>query len=402
MPLPDTTDQKYLEAAEDYPLDLLGRRRFAICGSEPRVQNMRYPVCTPTLGPREEALVADAVRTSWISGKGKYVQQFEEMFAAKVGAKYGCATNSGFTALHLALHALGAPSYDPVIMPTFTMIATANAAKLAGHSFKLTDCDKYYAMDYNDLGLLLQKGDPAAIMPVPIYGHPVAMNTIEAMADGVPIIYDNAEAHGALYRGEPIGGRGLASCYSFFGNKTITTGEGGMVVSNDRGFIDLCRNLADVAFSPERHFWHRRLGVNYRMTNMQAAIGVAQCERFDELVGARMANGRHYRELLSDVAGLTFHPQAEWATSSHWMVGVEVNQDSPVTRDRLRYLLAARGIETRTYFIPLHLQPVYADPLQRFPESERLASQGLYLPSSSSLTAEDREWIAQQIREVME
>ena len=241
-------------------------------------------------------------------------------------------------------------------------------------------------------------------MPVHIYGHPVDMDAIEEIAEkhGITIIYDAAEAHGALYKGKPIGGRGLASCYSFYGNKIITTGEGGMVTTNNKEFADLVRNLKDVSFSTERHFWHKRLGYNFRMTNLAAAVGVAQVDRFEELVEKHISNAKRYIELLKDVKGLTLPKTANWATNVYWMFGFKVEPEFGMTRDQLRQFLADRGIETRTFFVPMHLQPYYQRLTEHYPVSERLSERGMYIPSSSKLTPDQMGKVVDAIKEAYE
>jgi perosamine synthetase len=202
------------------------------------------------------------------------------------------------------------------------------------------------------------------------------------------IINDWAEAHGAKYKGKPIGGRGLASCYSFYANKIITTGEGGMVVSNNKKFIELARNLKDVAFSTERHFWHKRLGYNFRMTNLTAAVGLAQTEQYHKLVKTRIDHARYYMKMLAKVPGIKFPRTAPWAKNAYWMFGFEVLPQFGMNRDELREYMAKNGIETRTYFVPLNLQPYYYrfNKGKKFPMAERLSQTGLYIPSASSLT----------------
>lgn len=393
----------------DYDIEQLGDRRRCIPGPEPIWPDSvprRIPVCEPDLKGNEAAYVNQTVQSSWISSKGSFIDRFERDFSAKVGATYGCAVNSGTSALALCMAALNINSQSTVIIPTFTMAATAFAPSYLSAELCLTDADQHYCMAEGQLlGAIsmchtLTKGPPSAIVPVHIYGHPCDMDAIEHNARDIPVIYDNAEAHGTLYKGEPIGGRGLACAYSFFGNKTLTTGEGGMVVSNNKEFIDVCRNMRDMSFSSERHFWHKRLGYNFRMTNMQAAVGVAQTERYEQLVSKRQENGWHYYELLKDVPGISLQPQAAYAKSSHWMVGIEVDKYTyGMSRDELRQHLANNGVETRSYFIPIHLQPLYYQQFsgERFHVAEHLSERGLYLPSSSLLTAEDRQYVASVI-----
>lgn len=387
----------------DYNIADLRDRADCIPTSEPHYP-VKIPVCEPDLRGNESEYVNKALRSTWISSRGEYLDRFEEEFAAKVGAKYAVAVNSGTSALMLTMAALGIGPGDEVIVPTFTMVSTVNSFVYLGATPVFVDCDEYYQMKVSDIKAKITR-KTKAILPVHIYGHPVDIDMIEKVAtDGraIPVIYDAAEAHGALYFSRPIGGAGLATCYSFYGNKILTTGEGGMVVSNDKDFIDLCRNLKDVSFSTERHFWHKRLGYNFRMTNLQAAIGLAQTERFDELVSYHKINREMYSP-LENIEGLSFQPEADWATSSWWMVGIEVNKSRfGFTRDELRIMLAQRGIETRTYFVPMHLQPLYYRPGERYPKAEQLSRDGLYLPSSSILVKHQIEEVVSSIQEIHE
>jgi len=247
-------------------------------------------------------------------------------------------------------------------------------------------------------------GRTRAILPVHTYGHPVDMDALHQVADrrGVPIVEDAAEAHGAEYKGRRAGGLGAAGCFSFYGNKLITTGEGGMITTDDKEIALLAWNLRDHAFSEERHFWHKLVGYNYRMTNLQGAVGLAQLEQLDGLVAARRRNAAHYTRLLSGIPGITTPPEAPWAKSVFWMYGILVDaQAYGMDRDQLRRVLADRGVETRTFFIPMHCQPVYWQRFrgERYPVAERLCRDGFYLPSASSLSAEEIDYVAGVIRE---
>ncbi|MCB0182332.1 MAG: DegT/DnrJ/EryC1/StrS family aminotransferase, partial [Anaerolineae bacterium] len=230
------------------------------------------------------------------------------------------------------------------------------------------------------------------IIPVHIYGHPVDMDPLMALADqnGIFVMEDAAEAHGAEYKGRRAGSLGHAAGFSFYANKIITTGEGGMITTNDAELADLTRNLRDHAFSTERHFWHQFIGFNYRMTNLQAAVGVAQTEQLANFVARRRQNAALYTSLLKAIPGIVTPPEAEYVKNVFWMYSILVEDEFGMTRDQLRGFLAKHGIETRTFFIPMHLQPIYYDQFkgQRYPVAEMLCERGFYLPSSSSLTSE--------------
>jgi perosamine synthetase len=388
-----------MQPVRDYDISELGDKEKIIPGAEPVLNRAGkvIPVCVPDLRGNESAYVSQAVDSTWISSRGEFLDKFEALFAQKVGAKYAIAVNSGTSALHLALAALGIGPGDEVIVPDATMVSTAFAVSYLGATPVFVDCDEYYQINPELVKSAINE-NTKAILPVHIYGHPVDCDTLESL--GVPVIYDTAESHGALYKNRPIGGRGLASCYSFYGNKIITTGEGGMITTNDEEFAKVSRNLKDVAFSKVRHFWHTRLGYNFRMTNMQAAIGLAQTERFDTLVRARQLNAQYYMEGLKDLP-LRMPKTASWATNVYWMFGFEVQPEFGMTRDELRKFMADRGVETRTFFVPMHLQPYYFDHKEysNFPISERLCERGMYVPSSSNLTIEEMDLVISTIKD---
>ena len=360
------------------------------------------PVCEPTLDGNELKYVQQAVETNWISSAGGFIRDFEARFAEECGAKYGIACANGTVALHLALATLGLEPGDEVIIPAFTMIATINAVTYCGATPVLVDNElDFWQMDVEDVARNITPRTKA-IIPVHIYGHPVDMDALNELAcrHGITVIEDAAEAHGAEYKGRRTGGLGAAAAFSFYGNKILTTGEGGMITTNDQDIARLAWNLRDHAFSSERHFWHKFVGFNYRMTNLQAAVGLAQVERLNELVAARRRNAAHYTSLLRDIPGITTPPEAPWAKNVFWMYGIMVERDSfGMNRDQLRSVLADNGIETRTFFIPMHCQPVYWNTFkgQRFPVAERLCRDGFYLPSSSSLTINEIERVAAAI-----
>lgn len=402
----------------ELPLDKLGDRAGIIPGHEPELQltipripvtepelgSKIIPVCEPTLGGNELKYVTDCIETNWISSAGKYITRFEEQFAHKCGARYGIACANGTVALHLALATMGIGPGDEVILPTFTMIATMNAITYTGATPVLIDSQ----LDtWNmDVAQLESKITPRtrAIIPVHTYGHPVDMDRVMEVArkHNLYVIEDAAEAHGAEYKGRKIGGIGDATCFSFYANKIITTGEGGMVVTNDDETAKIARNLRDHAFSEERHFWHKYLGYNYRMTNLQAAVGLAQTERFAELIECRRNNAKIYSSLLKDVPGLTLPPEASTVKNVFWMYGVMVQPEFGLNRDELREKLAKRGIETRAFFVPMHLQPIYYEKYghERYPRAEELCAKGFYFPSSSGLTREEIEFIAGVVKQI--
>jgi perosamine synthetase len=401
----------------DLKLEEMGDLAEIIPGPEPELKVAVYPiprfeshrrpgiipVCQPTLSGNELKYITDAVETNWISSAGSYIPRFEALFAEKMGTRYGVACVNGTVALHLALATLGLEAGDEVIIPTFTMIATANAATYLGARPVLVDSEmQTWNMDLNQLEDAITPRTKAIVL-VHTYGHPVDMDVLNEISSkrGIFVLEDAAEAHGAAYKGRPVGSLGDAASFSFYGNKIITTGEGGMITTNREDVARLAWNLRDHAFSTERHFWHKFVGYNYRMTNLQAAIGLAQTEQLEQFVAARRANAAYYTELLSQIPGIVTPPEASWAKNVFWMYGILLQKEFGLSRDQLRIALATRGIETRTFFIPMHCQPVYFDQYrgQRFLVAEDLCRRGLYLPSASSLTREDILTVVEAIKE---
>jgi perosamine synthetase len=374
--------------------------------SEVDLSSRIIPVCEPTLTGKEQGYVRDCLESNWISSAGKYIPAFEEQFAAECHCKYGVACANGTVALHLGLAALGIGPGDEVILPTFTMIATINAVTYTGATPVLIDSESVtWNMDVTQLADKITSRTKA-IIPVHTYGHPVDMDPLMELAEkhSVYVLEDAAEAHGAEYKGRRAGSLGHGGSFSFYANKIITTGEGGMITTNDAQLAALAHNLRDHAFSTERHFWHKFIGFNYRMTNLQAAVGLAQTESLNDFVEARRRNAAFYTDLLKGIPGLVTPPQSDWAKNVFWMYSLLVEDEFGLTRDQLRAYLAQHGIETRTFFIPMHLQPVYYETFkgQRYPVAERLCQRGFYLPSASSLTERQIRYISSIVRQAYE
>ncbi len=358
-------------------------------------------VCEPRLDGNELRYLTECIQSTWISSAGSFVQRFEAAFARSVGCEFGVACTSGTTALHLALATLGLGPGDEVIVPTFTMIASPNAVAYTGATSVLVDAEpETWNMDVQQLE---SKVTPRtrAIMVVHTYGHPVDMDPVLDLARrrGLRVIEDAAEAHGAQYHGAPVGSVGDLAAFSFYANKIITTGEGGMLTTNNAEIARIARRLRDHAFSDTRHFWHTYPGFNYRMTNLQAAVGLAQTERLPELVEVRRKTARRYTHGLRGLEGLQHPVEMPGVKSVFWMYGVLVLDDFGCSRDELRRRLARQGIETRTFFVPIHLQPIYYRYYggQAYPVSERLCRQGLYLPSGPGLSDADIDSIADAV-----
>jgi perosamine synthetase len=359
------------------------------------------PVCEPTLHGNEEKYLLDCVRSNWISSAGRYIGRFEEMFRDFCGTRHAVACTSGTAALQLALYTLGITAGDEVIIPTFTMIASANTVRHCGATPVFVDAERRtWNIDPAQIEAAITPRT-RAIVPVHTYGHPAEMNRIleVARARGLLVVEDAAEAHGAVYRGRRVGSIGECACFSFYANKIITTGEGGMITTDNAELADKARNIRDHAFSSERHFWHKVAAHNFRMTNLQAAVGVAQMERADWLVERRIENARLYNERLRDVPGITLPPATPDVKNVYWMYSILIEDEFGMSRDEVRRHLAEQAIETRSFFIPMHLQPPYfrRENLGRFPVSEMLCRRGLYLPSSASLTEEQIDFVCGQI-----
>jgi perosamine synthetase len=367
------------------------------------------PVNEPLLDGNEKKYLAQCIDSGWISSEGPLVREFEERFASGVGRRYAVAVCNGTAALEAAVIALGIGPGDEVILPAFTIISCAAAIVRAGAVPVVVDCDP---LTWNiDVSLIEEKLSPRtrAIMLVHIYGLPVDMDPLLQLAEryGLQVIEDAAQAHGLSYKGRHCGSFGDLSSFSFYPNKLVTTGEGGMIVTDDAGLAERCRSLCNLCFKAEKRFEHDELGFNFRMTNLQAAIGLAQLERLDEFVVRKRAMGRRYNELLSGVPGLQL-PQAEtdYAENCYWVYGVVLRDELPFDAEIVMSRLAERGIGTRPFFWPMHEQPVFRK-MGLFadiscPVAERIARRGFYIPSGLALSFEQIEQVALTLGEVLQ
>lgn len=357
------------------------------------------PVAEPMLGEAEVAAVVDCVRSGWISSKGTHVEAFERAFPAFCQAAHGVSTSNGTTALHLALLALGIGPGDEVIVPTLTFVATANAVRYTGASVVFADSDPAtWCIDPRAVEAALT-ARTKAVIPVHLYGHPCDMDAIGAIAarHGIAVIEDAAEAHGAEIRGRRVGSFGTMACFSFYGNKILTTGEGGMVVTGDAALAARMRQFRDHGMDLTRKYWHPVIGYNYRLTNVQAAIGMAQLARVDEIIRRKRDIARAYAELLAGVPGIALPPERPWARNVYWMYSILLEDELRHDRDAVMARLAEQGIETRPFFYPIHTMPAY-DTGESFPVAESLARRGINLPSSPTLTDDDLERVAAAVR----
>jgi perosamine synthetase len=361
----------------------------------------------PLIGEREAAYVLDCVRSGWISSEGPYVAQFEEAWAAYCGVRYGVAVTNGTAALYAAFDALRLHPGDEVIMPSFTIIGCAHAIIAAGATPVLVDADpRTWCMDVDHVAARVTDRT-RAILAVHIYGHPVDMQPLRALADthGLSIVEDAAEAHGAEYRGARTGSLGDLACFSFYANKILTTGEGGMVLTDDAALAERVRSYRNLAFRDDRRFYHTEFGRNERMTALQAAIGLAQVEDIDARVLRKREIGQRYAGLLKDIDGLQLPVELPWAKNVYWMYGIVIDEARGFDAAELARRLLRRGVATRPFFLGMHEQPVLHErglfAGERYPVTERIARQGLYLPSGLTLTHEQVGRVARIVREEM-
>lgn len=345
------------------------------------------PVAAPALIGSERDYVLDCLDSSWISSNGKYINAFETAFAQFCSVQHAISCCNGTVALHLALLALGVGPGDEVIVPTLTYIATANSVTYCGARPVFVDSEpETWNMDP---ALLEARITPRTkgIIVVHLYGHPADMDPILAVArkHGLFVVEDAAEAHGALYKGRKVGSLAHVSTFSFYGNKVITTGEGGMVCTNDDALARKIRQLKGQGQDLNRRYWFPIVGYNYRMTNIEAAIGLAQLEKIDWHLARRREVAAWYQEYLADVSSVRFSPQAAWATNVFWLSSV-VLAPGQADRDLVMSRMLDAGVETRPFFYPMHTLPPYLEVAGDYPVAETLARSGINLPSSANLT----------------
>ena len=366
------------------------------------------PVNEPLLNGNEKRYLNECIDTGWISSEGPFIKQFEAQFAARMGRKYGVAVCNGSVALDAAVVALDIKRGDEVILPTFTIISCAAAIVRAGATPVVVDSDPItWNMDVSQIEANITP-QTKAIMVVHIYGLPVDMQPLLELAKkyGLAIIEDAAEMYGQTYRGQPCGSFGELSAFSFYPNKHVTTGEGGMILTDDAQLAERCHSLRNLCFQPQQRFVHDELGWNFRMTNLQAALGVAQLERLDEFVARKRRMGRSYTELLNGTPGLQLPlPQTDYAENIYWVFGVVLDDAVPFDAKEAMRRLGDLKIGTRPFFWPMHEQPVFRK-MGLFkgaacPVAERLARRGFYLPSGVALTDEQIERVAAVVKEVV-
>ena len=358
----------------------------------------KYPVYQPSLGSKEKENVLECLDSTWISSKGKFITQFENSFSKFIGLNHSAAVCNGTVAIHVALLALGIGEGDEVIVPSFTYIASVNAIKYTGAKPVFVDSDlQTWQIDTLKLEEIITK-KTKAILAVHLYGLPCEMDSILTVAKKhkLYIVEDCAEAFGSLYQGMHVGTFGDVSTFSFFGNKTITTGEGGMVVMNDSELYEKVVHLKGQGLAKNREYYHDIIGYNYRMTNICAAIGCAQLERANELIEKKILIANWYEQKLRKLP-VVFHSQKGNVKHSFWMISILLNDSDE--RNNIRHHLKGNGIETRPTFHPVHLMPMYFVDGLSLPIAEDLGSRGINLPSYPDLKESDVDYICNKIKE---
>jgi perosamine synthetase len=364
------------------------------------------PVNEPKLNEQAHKYVEECLQTGWISSEGRFIREFEKRWAEYCGMGHGVAVSNGTVALEIAVASLQLEPGAEVIMPSFTIISCALAAVAAGAVPVLVDSDpRTWCMDVAQVAAKIGPRT-RAIMPVHMYGHPVDMDPLMELArkHDLVVIEDAAEAHGAEYKGVRAGGLGDVSCFSFYANKIITTGEGGMVLTRSESQAERLRSLRNLCFRPERRFYHTELGHNYRLTNLQAAIGLAQVEQIDSHLQQKRWMGSAYTERLQNLP-VTLPVEEPWARNVYWMYGMVLSDDVPYDAVELSQRLKAAGVDTRPFFLGLHEQPVLRErgwfAGERYPVADRLARRGLYLPSGLTLTEGQLDQVCHIVRNTL-
>jgi perosamine synthetase len=365
----------------------------------------RLPVMEPVLKGKEVEYVLDCLATNWISSQGKYVDWFQNTFMKYHSVAHALCVSNGTAGLHLAMAALGIGRDDEIIIPDLTFVSPASMAVLCGAKPVFVDVD--WTTWTIAPTAIEERITPKtkAIVPVHLYGHPCDMDPIMEIAKkhGLHVIEDCAEALGAEYKGRKVGTIGDIGTFSFFANKVITTGEGGMVTTNNPELHQRMQLLRDHGMTREKRYWHHVAGFNYRLTNIQAAIGLAQMERINEFLEYREEIVARYDRQLKDIKGITLPPREKWAKNIYWLYSILIDEkETGIGRDVLMTRLAGQGIDTRPFFYPLHQQPPFSDNARKsFPNTDRLAACGLSLPTSNNIKLGDVDKVCSAIRSVM-
>ena len=365
------------------------------------------PVNEPLLNGNEKKYLCECIDTGWISSEGPFVKQFEEKMSAAAGRKYGIAVSNGTAALEVAMQAIGIGKDDEVIMPTFTIISCAMAVTKLGAKPVLVDSDiDTWNMQIDEIENKITPKTKAILM-VHLYGLPAEINHILELARkyNLKVIEDAAEMHGQTYYGKPCGGFGDISTFSFYPNKHITTCEGGMVVTDNEALAEKCRMLRNLCFRKDVRYVHDEISDNYRFTNLQAAVGLAQLERLDEFVEKKREIGKFYTNALANIEGIKLPvAKTEYADNIYWVYGIVLDKETILSNQDITKLLAAEGIGTRTFFWCMHEQPVYQKQGmfdgEKYENAEYLARKGFYIPSGLAITKTQMEIVADKIHKV--
>lgn len=367
------------------------------------MQKRFIPVSAPMLIGNEKKYVNDCIDSTWISSNGKYIDEFEDAFAKFCGAKYSISCCNGTVALHLALRGLGVGPGDEVLVPTLTFVATANAVTYCGARPVFLDSD---GDTWNlDPALIEKKITPRTkgIVVVHLYGNPVDMNVIGEIAKrhGIFVLEDAAEAHGAEYNGKKAGTIGQVGIFSFYGNKIVTCGEGGMVITDDPKLAAHIRQMKGQGMDVNHRYWFPIIGYNYRMTNIAAAIGLGQLEKISWHLQRRLEIAAHYKAALRKIPGIVLQKETPNSKHSHWIFSIVLSDTITINRDDVMQQLLQNGIETRPIFYPMHILPPYADQKVSLPVAERLAARGFSLPTWGGLTGNDLDFICEKLDECL-
>lgn len=349
---------------------------------------MKIPIAVPDLSGNEETYAADAVRSTWISSTGPYLARFEREFADVCGTRYALAVSNGTVALHLALVALGVGPGDEVIVPSLTYVASVNAVAYTGAEPVFVDVDpESWCLSPEDVAAAITSRT-RAVIAVHLYGQPADMEALRAICEprGIPVVEDAAEAPLARHHGRPTGSLGDVATFSFYGNKLLSSGEGGAVTTDDPELASRMKSLRGQGMDPARRYWFPVIGYNYRLTNVAAALLCAQLERREQFLAARWEIYGRYTERLSGVPGITVQPDLAGSVRSPWLYSVRIQADEfGCDRDQVMRRLQESGIETRPFFPPVHLLPPYVERRRargtRLPETDRIAAEGVNLPT---------------------
>ena len=364
-------------------------------------------VSEPVVGPEELANITDCLVTGWISSAGKYIDEFESSWSTYCGMKHGVAVSNGTAALEIAVACLDLEKGSEIILPSFTIISCAQAITNQGMVPVVVDCElDTWCMDVSKIEEKITS-KTKAIMPVHMYGHPVDMDPLIKLAEkyDLRIIEDAAEVHGGEYKGRKCGGMGDISTFSFYANKLITTGEGGMVLTNNDEYANRARSLRNLCFERERRFKHNEIGFNYRMTNMQAALGVAQVKRIESIVEKKRDIADYYTQHLKFVESIQLPIEKDWAKNVYWVYGIILNSELVETAVTLAAKLREVGIETRPFFVGMHDQPVFKNQGlflgEHYPNTEMISDRGLYIPSGLNLTQVEQDKIIKELCRIL-